>query len=121
MNRAAVFATFDCQIALHIYDDGFALVLACSGERHRVVREELKTIWPDLEEARSLDGLVSVFVLPETPRGFDFDPLLMRLSDEFHDHRHEAWHTLDMAVELMAGETPSPRRIRSGESDPLWF
>jgi hypothetical protein len=118
MNRATVFATFDCgQNVLHIYDDGFALVLACSHDRFLEIREELKTIWPDLEEARSQDGSSSVFVLPGTTREFDVDPLLMRLSDDFHDHRREAWHTLDMAVELMWSETPSPRRFPRGKSD----
>ncbi len=106
MNRAAYLS--DCFHAeggntLHVYDDGFILLVACSPERHLLIREVLLRDWPQLEEARSSNGFMSVFVLEgHVPIDTsDFNPLLVALTDGCTDHRIDDWHTLDIVATQM--------------------
>lgn len=100
---------------LHIYDDGYILVVACSADRHLTIRKTLKEQWPAIEEARSSDGFLSVFVIPTVLSMSikpDNDPLLSLLTDGYLDHRAEDFHTIEDAAELCR------RQKRTETDDP---
>ena len=109
MNRATQLSDYfhaDDGNTLHVYDDGFILLVACSAERHLLIQEVLLRDWPQVEEARSSDGFMSIFVLegyvPTNKSGFN--PLLVALTDGFTDHRRtKDWRTLDIVTQE-AGE-----------------
>ena len=101
MNRSILFAAyFDAEDRnrLHVYHDGFVLVVACTPERHRKIRDELLEVWPHLEDARSDDGFLSVFVLeghvPDNKS--EINPTLRELTDGCADHRLDVWDTLEV-------------------------
>jgi hypothetical protein len=89
---------------LHIYEDGYVLVLDGPSDRHLACREPLLRLCPNLEEARTSSGL-SLFLLPaeEVPANpHKCDPHLraITLKGGYHDHREESVHSLDLVVAL---------------------
>jgi hypothetical protein len=115
MNRAKLFATYfhaEDKNTLHIYDDGFVLLVACATDRHLAIRKSLLQEWPHLEEARSDDGFMSVFVLeghvPDDRS--DISPWLVTVTDAFRDHRFEDWHTLEVLTEVVLSRLPQGQR-----------
>lgn len=83
---------------LHIYDDGYVLSIACTAERHLRIREFLLKEWQTIEEARSGDGFLSVFVIHDDS-GHPLHPILVAATDGFKDHRQDDLNTIDIAAE----------------------
>ena len=113
MTRAELFAeTFraDQGDVLHIYDDGFILMVACSADRHLEIRALLKEHYHAFEEARSHDGFQSAFVIPADLSDTDVLGTPSQLSDKhfvpcscsphFNDHRLSDLWRLEDAEEL---------------------
>lgn len=105
MNRAKVFAdAFNGESnVLHVFDDGYVVAVACSPGRHLTIRDHLKKEWPTVEEARSDNGFLGVFVVPaEVPLpSNEFPPMLVVLTHGFNDHRYSDWNTLGSVVGLL--------------------
>ncbi len=118
MTRAQLFVEnyrADQGDVLHIYDDGFVLMVACSGKRHLAIRELLRNRYPTVEEARSSDGFQSAFVIPVNPDELGTPSEIANrhsaccvLSTHFNDHRWDDWHTLENA-EAMAERMQSSK------------
>ena len=86
---------------LHIYDDGLVVVLEGVADRHLCVPDVLKRQFPTFGEAKCQS--VSVFVVPFDVgdiHPIDLPPILVGVTDHYHDHRREDWHTIEMAVDL---------------------
>ena|SRR5579859_37203 len=95
---------------LHIYDDGLVVVLNGTSDRHLLARQMFQKPYPHFEEARA--GDVSVFVVPmDVPYTFTKDTRLDRhlpeapdlfiaMTNYYHDHRLQDWHTLADVEEL---------------------
>lgn len=90
----------DC---LHVYRDGFLLVVACNVERHnniaRLLHKKL-----DLEGARTPDQFGSVFVWPQKDVPDDrsqWPSALCLMSSGFVDHRNHEVNTLEQLADLL--------------------
>ncbi len=83
---------------LHIYDDGYVLSIACTAERHLSIRETLLEEWQTIEEARSGDGFLSVFVIHDDS-GDPLHPIFVGATDGFKDHRLDDLNTIDSAAQ----------------------
>jgi len=97
--------------ALHIYSNGYAVAVACTVERHRVISGEIRRAFSNANEARSDDGFLSVWIvlcdtstLPAEPKELIryVLPLFVALTDHFSDHRQEDCDTLELAAEMLA-------------------
>ena len=83
---------------LHIYDDGYVLSLACSIDRHLSIRGILLEQWTTIDEARSSDGFLSVFVIRDDMSG-PLHPILVGATDGFKDHRLDDLNTIESAAQ----------------------
>jgi hypothetical protein len=89
---------------LHIYSDGYVLVLDGDSDRHLTVRQALFQYFPGVEEAR-VRG-ITVFVIPyaNPPQNVESDthPIIAgpTLKGGWKDHRQEDWHTLDIIADV---------------------
>jgi len=83
---------------LHIYDDGYVLSIACTAERHLSIREILLEEWQTIEEARSGDGFLSVFVIHDDS-GDPLHSIFVIATDGFKDHRLDDLNTIDSAAQ----------------------
>jgi hypothetical protein len=90
---------------LHVYIDGFVLVLGGKTDRHLSIRNVLMKDHPGFEEAR-VENL-SVFVVPMDvsldATWMEFPPLMVATTNGYHDHRSEDVFTLGAAVGLFTG------------------
>jgi len=83
---------------LHIYDDGYVLSIACSSDRHLAIRKILLEEWQTIDEARSSDGFLSVFVIRGISDG-PHHPIMVATTDGYKDHRQDDHNTIDIAAE----------------------
>src|SRR4051794_15689732 len=106
--RAEVFAEAHARLAgdsdcLHIYEDGYVLVVACSADRHLTIRKSLRKFFAVVEDARSRDGFLSAWVLPADVGGQRYPELpgrgiLVVLTEGYTDHRMDDAYRLDDAA-----------------------
>lgn len=83
---------------LHIYDDGYVLSIACSSDRHLSIREILLEEYGTIDEARSSDGFLSVFVV-RCNTADQQHPIMVATTDGYNDHRQDDLNTIDIAAE----------------------
>jgi hypothetical protein len=105
---------------LHIYHDGYILILTASADRHLAVRQGLRRCFPAVEEARSSDGLLSAFVLPDQNAASLRPEDVLSLPADlvvcirgYVDHRAEDAYTLE-GVEDLFRRGLAARRHRVG-------
>ena len=84
---------------LHIYDDGYVLSIACSSDRHLAIRKILLEEFQTIDEARSSDGFLSVFVIRGNSDG-PLHPIMVIATDGFKDHRLDDHNTIEIASQL---------------------
>jgi hypothetical protein len=83
-DRARLFAeglrlTGEVGDTLLVFQDGYALAVAASADRHLALRKGLRAFCPVVEEGRSSDGFLSAFIVPdEAARGVRLDPFQAR-------------------------------------------
>jgi hypothetical protein len=93
---------------LHIYDDGYVVVVDGTADRHLACRESLQSAFAGFEEARSPGNDFSVFLVPDNnvplPEKLedDINPFLhvMTMQGGYHDHRQQDCHKTGLAVAL---------------------
>lgn len=115
-NHAELFSRFfsaDSDNCCHIYEDGLTLVIACSENRHELIKQLLIAKHPSHESARTPDGFASVFVIPsptilvglDNDYGIrevaDFCPLAALVTDCKIDHRMQDQYKLNQVVDLI--------------------
>ena len=116
MNRAELFSRIfsaDSDNCCHVYEDGLTLVIACSEERHELIKTHLMAKHPGHESARTPDEFASVFVLssPTILVGCDneygmreiaeFCPIAALVTDCKIDHRKHGQYKLNDIVDLI--------------------
>ena len=112
-DRANVFAnTFHGdKDTLYIYSDGYIVSKACSQAGVNSIRKMLEEEFPNvqIEEARSDDGFLSVWVIPcdmsnlpfkEDELQWSIPPVFMAITESYGDNRWSDWGTLDLAADL---------------------
>lgn len=95
------FGAFGDADTLHVYLDGVVMVLGGPADRHLSVRDCLKKMVGDYEEARFND--LSVFLIQTDvgrTRPADLHPLFVATTSHYSDHRDEDMNTIEQAVAL---------------------
>lgn len=107
---------------LHIYLNGYVVVADGGSDRHLAIRDVLKSIYPGFEEARSVDGSFSIFLIPADdvparPQDVNMHLYLMTMKGGYHDHRIEDYNRIEYVL-LLADATLRDSEVPQTPADP---
>jgi hypothetical protein len=107
---------------LHVYNDGYVVVVDGPADRHLLCREALKDTFPGFEEARSPSNDFSVFVVPDQnvpdPKDLEdeINPYLgaMTMMGGCKDHREEDYDKINATVDLATRTLKAAEKLPGG-------